>query len=129
MGMSIEGNFIRILVGVALLIGLAGCTADRSGVQLAPTAARPCPPWVEFPADIHSNADSIYLGCVNDLNLRSMVENPGDLDHGRTLGPASGTREILGLDAYSQGPKKPSKSDASAVPAIIMPAATGGAAP
>ncbi|MCE8033371.1 MAG: CpaD family pilus assembly protein [Halomonas sp.] len=29
-------------------------------------------------------------GCANDLNLQAMVERPGDLLHGREMGPARG---------------------------------------
>lgn len=119
-------NAVGLAGGLILFVALAGCAADRSGVQVAPTAARPCPPWVEFPADTHSNEDSIYLGCTNARNLRSMVENPEDLDHGRTLGPANGEREILGMDAYTQGAAKTPKSAGSAAPAIVLPAVSGG---
>ena len=119
-------NAVGLVAGSILLVALAGCAADRSGPQVAPTAARPCPPWVEFPADTHSNEDSIYLGCTSALNLRSMVKNPEDLDYGRTLGPANGEHEILGMDAYTQGTGKTPKSAGSAAPAIVLPAVSGG---
>jgi type IV pilus biogenesis protein CpaD/CtpE len=120
----------RILPGIlsaaALLVGVAGCTADRGGVQIAPTAARPCPPWVEFPADTHDNGDSTYLGCVNAANLKNMVDDPNDLDHGRALGPANGEREILGMDAYSHGKNK-TAGPGPAAPAIVIPPPAQGA--
>jgi type IV pilus biogenesis protein CpaD/CtpE len=116
-----------ILAAAGLLVGVAGCTADRSGVQIAPTAARPCPPWVEFPADTHDNGDSAYLGCVNAVNLKNMVDDPNDLGRGRALGPASGEREILGMDAYSQGKNKAAKGAGAAAPAIVIPPPAEGA--
>jgi len=56
-----------------------------------------------------------------------MVENPGDLDHGRALGPANGDREILGLDAYTQGKDKASPAAGAPVPAIVIPPPAQGA--
>jgi len=110
---------LRLLVSL-LVIAQAACI-DRSSVRVAPTAALPCPAWVEFPADGHSNEDSVYLGCTEAQNLRHMVANPGDLGEGRTLGPASGEREALGVDRYNQGKIDASKSAPNAAPTIIMP--------
>jgi type IV pilus biogenesis protein CpaD/CtpE len=106
---------------VALLSALAAC-ADRSSVRVAPTPAMPCPAWVEFPADAHSNGDSPYLGCVNAVNLGNMLVDPADLARGRPLGPASGTREALGVGLYDKGKINAPKSSAGATPTIIMPA-------
>ena len=112
--------FTLRLLGSLLLIAQGACI-DRSSVRVAPTAALPCPAWVEFPADGHSNEDSIYLGCTNAQNLRNMIANPGDLARGRTLGPASGEREALGVDRYNQGKVSAPKGAPSAAPTIIMP--------
>jgi len=112
--------FTLKLLGALLVIAQGSCI-DRSSVRLAPTAALPCPAWVEFPADGHSNEDSIYLGCTNAQNLRNMVANPDDLAQGRALGPASGERETLGVERYNQGKINASKSAPSASPTIIMP--------
>lgn len=120
-------HLMPMLAGVALLIGPAGCV-DRTGAQLAPTAAHPCPPWVEFPANTHVNEDPAYLGCVNAVNLENMVESPEDLAHGRILGPASGERQSIAVDAYDQGKVKAPASSGAATPTIIMPAAAGGGA-
>jgi type IV pilus biogenesis protein CpaD/CtpE len=108
------------LLSALLLIAQVACI-DRSGLRVAPTAALPCPAWVEFPADGHSNEDSIYLGCTNAENLHNMVADPGDLAQGRALGPASGERETLGVDRYNHGRINASKSAPSASPTIIMP--------
>lgn len=121
---SLRRHLVPMLAG-AVLIGQAGC-AERTGAQLTPTAALPCPPWVEFPADPHVNEDAAYLGCVNAVNLENMVESPDDLTHGRTLGPASGERQSIAVDAYNQGKVKTPTSGGAATPTIIMPAAAGG---
>jgi type IV pilus biogenesis protein CpaD/CtpE len=110
------------LAPAALLLVSAGCL-DRSGVHLTPTAGWPCPPWVEFPADGHSNEDPAYLGCANAVNLEAMIDQSDDLQAGRPLGPASGERESLGVVLYNQGKIAPAKSAGSATPTIIMPAA------
>jgi type IV pilus biogenesis protein CpaD/CtpE len=115
-------------LGSLLCIAPAACI-DRSSVRVAPTAALPCPAWVEFPADGHSNEDSIYLGCTNAQNLRNMVANPGDLARGSTLGPASGGRETLGVERYDQGKINAPKSAPNAAPTIIMPNSDSGTAP
>jgi type IV pilus biogenesis protein CpaD/CtpE len=70
------------------------------------TAAQPCPQWAEYPLDIHSGQDSPYLGCTTEYNLRAMVANPEDLEHGRSLGPADGERESRAVEAYRQGKVK-----------------------
>lgn len=105
-------------------LALPGCV-DRSGVHVVPTAALPCPPWVEFPSDAHSNENSTYLGCANSANLVTMMANPADLLEGETLGPASGERESLGVDLYNQGKIDAKKNAGTAAPTIIMPTATG----
>jgi type IV pilus biogenesis protein CpaD/CtpE len=109
------------VLGCAALLSLLTACADRSSVRVAPTAAMPCPPWVEFPADAHSNGDSPYLGCVNAVNLGNMLVDSTDLTRGRPLGPASGAREALGIDLYDKGKINAPKSSGGAAPTIIMP--------
>jgi len=99
-------------IGVAL-VG-SGCALQHEPPLPVPTAARPCPPWVLFPANSHSNADSPYLGCSTAVNLRAMVANPADLERGRPLGPADGSRETLAVENYQQGKVKPFSSSGSA---------------
>jgi type IV pilus biogenesis protein CpaD/CtpE len=72
---------------------------------------------VNFPTQRTSNADSPWLGCVSDANLRAMLDDPSDLERGRPLGPADGDRESLGVEDYKAGKTKGGQG-ASAAPAI-----------
>jgi type IV pilus biogenesis protein CpaD/CtpE len=92
---------IPVLLAIGVALAQAGCT-DPASLPV-PTAARPCPPYVLFPASRYSNADSPYLGCTVAVNLRANAERPADLDHGRPLGPADGQRETLAVENYQQG--------------------------
>jgi type IV pilus biogenesis protein CpaD/CtpE len=122
-------DVIAALAGGLLLMGSAGC-ALRRAEQLAPTASQPCPSWVEFPAATHSNLGSAYLGCTNHVNIRTMLERPADLEHGRPVGPAGGERESLAVETYNHGKTKLSKDTSNgASPTVIMPAAVGGGGP
>jgi type IV pilus biogenesis protein CpaD/CtpE len=98
------------VLGIGFLLAGAACTHESLPV---PTAAQPCPPWVLFPPDYHSNADSPYLGCVVAANLRAMVANPADLERGRPLGPGNGERQTLAVEAYQQDKVKPLQSVSS----------------
>lgn len=108
-----------------LLIVLSACasgTTEVPGVAAAP----PCPAWVDFPADHHSNAGSPYLGCTNAANLRSMVANPNDLQQGRSLGPADGERETNAVRTYEQGQVKNFSDQNAPRPFFVLPGATTG---
>jgi hypothetical protein len=112
------------LVAIAgLLLAGSGCSDRTEPPPPVPTAAQPCPQWTEFPSDRHSNRDSPYLGCANTMNLRSMVENPADLEHGRPLGPADGEHEARAVEAYRAGKVKWSQGAGALVPTIVMPGA------
>lgn len=115
------------LAAVLLLVIQAGCV-NRRMAGIRPTAALPCPPWVEFPASHYSNRDSIYLGCTNALNLERMLERPNDLILGRSLGPASGERESKAVERYNQGKVTSLIGAGAAAPAVVMPA-SGGSTP
>jgi type IV pilus biogenesis protein CpaD/CtpE len=106
----------------ALLLVAGGCSGPAA--PPAPTAAQPCPQWTEFPADPHSNRDSPYLGCANTLNLRSMVENPLDLERGRPLGPAQAERAMRAIEAYQQGKTNAGKGSGAPTPTIVMSGGT-----
>ena len=117
-GMSI----LRGLVAVAALAAaLSGC------VNEPPLSAepRPCPPWVDYPVDNHSNRDSPYLGCSNDVNLLKMVERPSDLDQGRSLGAANAGRQADAVKNYDKDQVKPFL-DSSSHPSQAGSSITGG---
>ena len=120
-------SFLLALVWVMVLPGESGCV-DRRSVRAAPTAALPCPPWAEYPANPYDNDNSMYLGCTNAVNRNNMVETPDDLVRGRPLGPASGERESRAVDLYNQGKTNAAKSAGSPTPTIIMPS-SGSATP
>jgi type IV pilus biogenesis protein CpaD/CtpE len=112
-----------LLVGVgALAATLIGCVNEPPPVTALP---QPCPPWVDYPVDNHSNRDSPYLGCANDVNLLRMVERPRDLDQGRPLGPANAGRPADAVKAYDKDQVKPF-GDSSARPSQSGAALTGG---
>ena len=46
-------------------------------------------------------------GCINQLNLMHMVENPRDLLRGRDVGPGSAGRAIQAKDLYDRGSVEP----------------------
>jgi len=115
------GPAVLAAIGVAL----CGCADTRPGAP-AGASAGGCSPYVNFPTDIHSNAESPYLGCVNWTNLTAQVVRPADLAAGEALGPASGERAAAAIDTYRQGKIKPFSSSAIAGPTIVMPGGAGG---
>jgi len=119
-------SFWRFSGGLALMAIGTGCAAPTINADL-PTADRPCPAWVEFPADRYSNVETAYLGCSNDVNLRTTLEDARDLERGRPLGPANGSRESLTAGRYETGQAKPLPSTGSPTPTIVFGA--NGAAP
>jgi hypothetical protein len=106
-------------LAAAALCALTSCAGERLAQPLpvvpsSPIAGNGCPAWVDFPSDRSSNADSPWLGCVSDANLRAMLEDPSDLQRGRPLGPADGERESLGVESYQAD--KPKGGQAASVP-------------
>jgi len=116
------GKFTLCLFGVALL---AAC-ASTERVPPVATAEHPCPAWVEFPLNRHSNADSIHLGCSNAVNLKAMLDNPEDLVRGRDLGPANGARAAIGVEKYERGQANPTQSGGQAAPSLVLSGVAGG---
>jgi type IV pilus biogenesis protein CpaD/CtpE len=116
------------LIGV-LMTALPGCSTNTDAAPPAALAAGPCPSWVAYPADRHGNAGSPYLGCVNAVNLQSMVDDPRDLERGRTLGPANGERESLGVGTYQRGRMPPFKDSNAPRPTISLPGQASGTSP
>jgi type IV pilus biogenesis protein CpaD/CtpE len=113
---------IRLVAASILAIALAACTVNEPPLSATP---RPCPPWVDYPIDNHSNRTSPYLGCSNDVNLLKMVERPQDLDQGRPLGPASGGRQADAVKNYDKDQVKPFL-DSGSRPSQGAAAVTGG---
>jgi type IV pilus biogenesis protein CpaD/CtpE len=102
-----------------MLIAQTACTTMVP--QLAePSAANPCPAWVEFPTDRHSNAETMYLGCSNAVNLRATVEDAEDLQHGRALGSANGARESIAVGEYQNGQAKALSGNGPQAPTIVL---------
>ncbi len=98
------GVCARVTLAAAFAVALAGCEVNEPPLSATP---RPCPAWVDYPIDNHSNRDSPYLGCSNDVNLLRMVERPKDLDQGRPLGPANGGRLGDAVKNYDKDAVKP----------------------
>jgi len=119
---------VATMIGAAVMLGLSGCESEPTPLPPIPTAERPCPPWVEFPTDHHSNADSPYLGCTSAANLRAMVADPADLERGKPLGPADGNRETRAVETYQQGKVKAFGDSGPMAPSITM-TTSGGSAP
>lgn len=111
-GQRVRLPSIATVLWVGIALAGSGC-ADNPASLPVPTAANPCPPWVLFPPDYFSNADSPYIGCSIAVNLRANVANPVDLERGRPLGPADGQRETLAVEAYQQGKIKPLPASSS----------------
>ncbi len=119
-----------IAIGAVALFVLAGCATDRN-LPGAPAFARTCGAQSGAQTATESPRGDFFAehyGCVNQANLRAMVDNPADLETGRPLGLASGERESLGVDAYNRGKVESPKSTGGATPTIVMPAAVGGGA-
>ncbi len=113
------------LTGLAIVLLLAGCAAAPH----APVAAAPCPAWVNYPVDRHSNAGSPYLGCTNAANLAQMLDDKKDLVEGRPLAPANGAREAKSVQDYEEGKTKTSSGNGTGASAGALLQGTGGAGP
>jgi hypothetical protein len=112
-----------LAAGFTLLVITAGCEPPARPVPVASTG--PCSAWPNDPADLHSNAEPIGLGCANRLNLRSMLDRPEDLQAGRPLGPANGARHAAVVEDYEKGRVAPLPSTQPG-PKIIAPPAPAG---
>lgn len=117
--------FPTLLTGLAIVLALGGCAAAPH----APVAAGPCPAWVNYPADLHSNDGSAYLGCTNAANLAQMLDDKADLARGRALAPANGAREAKAVQDYEEGKTKSSADGSKAVGAGALLQGTGGTGP
>jgi type IV pilus biogenesis protein CpaD/CtpE len=114
----------RFAAALALAAIGAGCSTYNVGAA-APTAEHPCPAWVNFPQDPYSNKEPTYLGCSAAVNFTTTVDDPRDLEHGRTLAPADGARESLAIGQYETGQTKPLPSTGTPTPTIVFSGNSG----
>lgn len=106
----------RILAAAAVIGLLAGCAHEHG-----PVTASPCPAWVDYPADLHSNEGSPYLGCVNQANLEQMLADKHDLKKGRALAPGDGARDAKAIQDYKDGKVKTSTGSGATGAALLFP--------
>jgi Pilus biogenesis CpaD protein (pilus_cpaD) len=105
-------SFMTLALG---LVVLTGCEAPYSPtpkpdytIRVLPSpngtvAAVPptCPSWTTATTDPYDNKPLPQLGCATARNLAMMVDQPEDLVHGRTLGPASGVTAVGSVLRYN----------------------------
>jgi len=96
-----DGRLLGLIAAISLQAGCAAQAPSPSATVVASTCAT---------SDIAPTGSAprgpLPLGCTNRANLRAMVADPKDLDHGRVLAPASGTHEALGVESYTKGQVK-----------------------
>lgn len=63
----------------------------------------PCPDWSRRSGTDFANQPHTNFGCAVQTNLGLMVAEPRDLERGRPLGPADGTREAEAIVRYRTG--------------------------
>ncbi len=89
-----------LLACAVLALALTGCaTRGQTGSSVGQTvaAAPGCEPGENSASPVPN------LGCANRENLKAMLANPADYDHGRVLTPADGQREVMSIEAYRKG--------------------------
>lgn len=60
----------------------------------------PCPDWSRRSGTDFANQPHTNFGCAVQTNLGLMIANPRDLERGRALSPADGTREADAIVRY-----------------------------
>ena len=89
-----------LLACTILALALTGCASrGQTGSSVGQTVATApgCDPGDNPASPVPS------LGCANRENLKAMLANPADYDHGRALTPADGQREVMSIEAYRKG--------------------------
>lgn len=66
----------------------------------------PCPDWSRRSGTDFANQPHTNFGCAVQTNLGLMIAEPRDLQRGRALGPADGTREAEAIVRYRTGELK-----------------------
>jgi pilus assembly protein CpaD len=62
-----------------------------------------CPDWTKNAGQDVFNTPTSNIGCATGYNHALMVANPGDLVHGKRVGPGDGTALALGIERYQKG--------------------------
>jgi hypothetical protein len=119
--MTTNGRLLAISICAA---GLGILNAEDGFAQTSQEiSSQTCAPWIDSGGG-HDNAESVNLGCTNRNNLRGMVEDKHDLDHGRTLGPADAERESQAVKRYEEGSVKEATPASSSPGALLIPTAS-----
>jgi pilus assembly protein CpaD len=66
-----------------------------------------CPNWTKDPIIQHDNQPASNFGCATAANFGLMIDDPRDLEIGRTLGPADAETTIDAVARYRAGKVKP----------------------
>lgn len=98
-GCGRRADWQRLLGGMAVLLGLAGCVEN---LDTTPVASGECPTWGNYRPLFYGNEPSAYIGCDQNVNLLNMVDRTADTVSGRPLGPADGELQILAVKNYQQ---------------------------
>ena len=67
----------------------------------------PCPNWTKNPISDHDNEPASNFGCATATDLALMIDDPRDLETGRTLDPATGEPAIAPVTRYRADKVKP----------------------
>lgn len=120
---------VCLALGTAALLAAAGCESMEKEPG-APAYRQACTaeaPTLQTPPIPHDDmTGAAYFGCSNEQNLRAMVDNPSDLEKGRTLGPANGERESTHVEDYRKGKTKSFESGGSSASVLIPNINMGG---
>jgi hypothetical protein len=104
--MPMRAMTARLLTGLAIA-ALAGAAAAQ------PPPPPPVSNWpgCGAPPDHSSPDPQLPFGCATEANLRAMIANPADLDHGAPTTPERGDSAVVAATRYRLGEVKPLASD------------------
>jgi hypothetical protein len=88
---------------LALSLLLAACAHDGTAPALMAGPA-PCAPHAGLSDPLAW--DEASFGCATAQNLRAMVADPADLEHGRELSPAAGDAAFQAIERHRAGQTK-----------------------
>ncbi len=119
--------FTKVLVMTGLLLSTSACARQNHAVPPVAASPEPCAHWAAFPSYMHTDRGSPYLGCINEMNLRAMVDEPADLMRGEPLGPADGQRNVQAVESYREGQGKSGQQGGAAMIPTLALSGTAGA--